>query len=191
MQVVTKITTAKVFGKITKTMLAEMEKADADAVKDGKQPTIVPLYRMTGYVTDTKDGQGDNGPWVALKGDFSATRFDTGEVFMASSAFIPGATNDVIAGLIKSGQGKVIEFGCDVGIRLANTATGYEYVVRQLIEVDTSSSPSQKLMANLAGRFALPAPCKTPALAVPPAPVSEPAPEPAPVPAEPEPPQNS
>jgi hypothetical protein len=183
MKPVKKIGTATVYGVITKQQVADLEKGHMQHVASGAttpEPTI-PIMRLTGMVIDIKRGQGDNGPWVALLGEFTAVSRKTGEIFQSAKAFIPGAINDLIAARMMQEGTRAVEFAVDVSIQWSKGSLGYEYINHTLIKDDENASPSMRLMrlvqesapiAELADKSTpapAPAPVPTPEPAAPPA----------------------
>jgi hypothetical protein len=118
------------------------------------------LYTIFGLANGLKNGTSDFGDWIALMGQFKAVRGGDGAVFYSAKAFLPDVAQDMIVAAVKSAQeddkNASVEFAYVIGIREADTATGYEYTCRPLIEQRADALAS--LETRLAGRLALPNP---------------------------------
>lgn len=163
MQPLKKISTATVFGKITSAMLAALEE---------KPDMEIPIMRITGLAVDTKKGQGDNGPWIALTGEFVAANAKTGELYVAPTCFIPGPMQAIVAARMNQANVTAVEFAVDIGIKFSDSPIRYEYVNRTLIKDDENASPAMRLlkavqgvhpMAAIANKMGLQGPAPEPA----------------------------
>lgn len=150
-----------------KTIVGKLVKPEADAPARS-------VARIFGIARGTVSGATDYGDFVGFKGDFKGINYDTGEEFRSGKCFLPEiATNLLLAALEASGRGETkaskgtlkrtetaysgsIEFGFDISIKPATTATGYEYLVTPLMPV--SESDPLELMQKNSGFAALPAP---------------------------------
>ncbi len=52
------------------------------------------LCKIAGEVSDIQEGVNDNGSWSCFVGEFAATNLETGEIFISSRAFVPGARGE-------------------------------------------------------------------------------------------------
>lgn len=121
MELVKKISTKTVIGKIAK----------ADIPAKGMKP----LYRVVGIAQGTKVGESNYGGFVGFRGNFKATRISDNEVIHSAVAFLPQMATDLLLPAVESDQsGMGVQFGFDIGIKAAETATGYEYTVTPLVE---------------------------------------------------------
>ena len=127
----------------------------------------IDLYTVYGIATGVRTGESTFGPWNSLTGSFEAVRVGDGEVFASSQCFLPEPMNGIIAGQLgqdESPQG--IQFAVMVGVKPADTATGYEYTTSPLMkpsENDALSSMRDIVKAlPAASKKQLPAPLKTP-----------------------------
>ena len=114
----------------------------------------VSLYQLIGMVKNTRTGTSDFGPWTAFKGIVEAIVFETGEAFLSGECLIPGGVTDVLeAHLIaakKEDPNAQIQFGFEISVIETETAIGFEYVVRSLLEKDEAAvDPLAALKENL------------------------------------------
>jgi len=122
----------------------------------------VDLYTIIGIATGVKSGTTTYGMWHMLTGQFEATRVDTGEVFTSGGAFLPEPLNDMICAqlLQKDKDGNRVtdsaQFSVMVSIKPADNAFKYEYVARQLAEVE-QADPLASLRADTVKLLAAPA----------------------------------
>lgn len=118
------------------------------------------LYTIFGLANGLKNGSSDFGDWIALMGQFKAIRAGDGAVFYSAKAFLPDVAQDMIVAAVKSAQeddrNASVEFAYVIGIRESDTATGYEYTCRPLIEQRADALAS--LESRLVGKLALPNP---------------------------------
>lgn len=106
------------------------------------------LMRVVGIASDIKTGEGDNGPWTGLKGQFKATNLVTGEVFQSGQCFLPGVASDMVEGALKSGA-SAVEFGFDISVVFdENSATSYVYYAEPLFDT-AENDPVALLSARL------------------------------------------
>lgn len=122
-----------------------------------------PLFSVLGIASKTKTGNSDYGPWTALVGQFEATNFATGEVFVAPQCFLPEPLNSMLAESLNEtdDEGKQVnnsvQFAIEVGIKPSDVPIGYEYTTKEVVKADTAD-PLAALRD--ASAKALPAPKK-------------------------------
>lgn len=93
------------------------------------------LFTIYGKATGVKTGESTYGPWAAILGQFEAVKADTGEVYFSTVAILPEPMNSAIVDRVKSGKdGEEVRFAFVIGIKPADTATGYEYTTKPLQE---------------------------------------------------------
>lgn len=108
----------------------------------------VTLYTLVGNVYGYEIGNTQYGDFIKFKGDFSATLMSNGQEFRSPCAIIPAPMDMVIANLVDDAalgitetKAKVgCELGISVGVKPANTPTGYEWTVKTLIDVVPTDS---------------------------------------------------
>jgi len=128
-----------------------------------KPKKATPLFTVIGIASKTKSGQSDFGPWTSLLGQFEATNIDTGELFIAPACFLPEPLNSMIAASLEEtdDEGKQVnrsvQFAVEVGYKPNETAIGYEYTTKEIVESD-QADPLAALRAE--AKKGLPAPKK-------------------------------
>lgn len=131
---------------------------------DGPKPAPVALCRIYGRTDKAKPGSSDLGEYVRFVGEFVGVNLLTGERMGSGSCILPGAAEANVYGSIgpldERGHAKnTVEFAIEVyAVYDAESATGYVYEVRSLVEA-RASDPMQALL-QLAGadKPALPSP---------------------------------
>lgn len=119
-----KISTRTVFGP--KGEILKLVMSDQDQSHD--------LFTVVGIATETFSGEGDNGPYVGLKGQFMATNSVTGKQFRSGKCFLPSIAVDMVAGVVDSSSGPV-EFGFKVMAHYdESAATSYVYDCEPLMD---------------------------------------------------------
>jgi hypothetical protein len=109
---------------------------------------IKQLYTIVGQVTGYRSDTGTYGEWVMFTGSFVATLKETGEIFSAPQAGLPGFITDQLVPLVKQANGQAVEFAFDVSVkRREDLGIGYEYLVKSLIEQQISD-PMAALLAR-------------------------------------------
>lgn len=151
MSLLKKITARTVFG--SKSDVLELVLADKTAKHY--------LYRVTGIATSTKEGDGDNGPWQALRGRFKVVNYHTGEEHTSGICFLPNYITDMIAGELQASQDAKpqVAFVVDIWAKYSEaSATTYEYGADQVIEADKDNDPLELLdkQANTIKPLSLP-----------------------------------
>lgn len=132
----TKITPLK---KITVKAVMGRVKA-SDIPEDGE----LPLCRIAGIATATETGESTYGQWTALAGEFAATNYQTGEIFVGKTAFVPGAMGDALYDALNKAQredaGASLKFSVDVSVVPSpKDDEKYEYRVRPVLENDVAN----------------------------------------------------
>ena len=109
------------------------------------------LCRIAGYASTSKHGVSGFGPWGALVGDFAATNYTTGEIFISKVCMVPGPTGEALietlTGALARDSATKIKFSVDVYIKRSPREPDkkYVYIVRPV--VDTAfSTPSVALL---------------------------------------------
>lgn len=125
--VIKKVSVATVFGQIK--------------VKDIPEGEELRIMRIAGIGKATDSGSSTYGDWRAIVGEIAATNYQTGEIFIGSSAFVPGAMGDALIDALNGAQkedaGATIKFSLDVSVKVSpRDENKYEYVVRPVIESD-------------------------------------------------------
>ena len=102
-----------------------------------KFPATV-LYHVFGLAHDTRVGTSDNGPFCSFLGSFEAIRAKDGKRYQSGQCFVPKAVEDLLVSALRAGQvgdpKAQVEFAIEIGIQFAQTATGYEYYVKNLVK---------------------------------------------------------
>jgi len=135
-------------GKITplkklsvKTICGALKVKDfPDADEEGVQQERL-LCRIAGTANGIDRGESTYGAWESLAGEFAATNYDTGEIFVGRAAFIPGAMGDALIAALDNAQSDdaaaTLKFSVDVSAVISTRdANKYEYIVRPVIESD-------------------------------------------------------
>jgi len=120
-------------GVIEMAMIKKISIAKLGAKPSKVEPTE--LIRVWGIATGTVTGESQFGEWVALVGSFKAVNLSDGEVFTSSKCFLPSVASDYLVQYLKNGESS-IEFALQIDSVPSETAIGYEYVVKPLLEVD-------------------------------------------------------
>jgi hypothetical protein len=99
------------------------------------------LCRIAGTANGIDRGESTYGAWESLAGEFAATSYDTGEIFVGRAAFIPGAMGDALIAALDSAQREdaaaTLKFSVDVSAVISTRDSNkYEYIVRPVIESD-------------------------------------------------------
>jgi hypothetical protein len=138
MQIINKMSAKAVAGKIPNMVLERDE--------DGKPTQFsedVILAKIIGIASDTVTGKTQYGDFVGFVGQFKGTNVADGEIFISSKLFLPDLVTSMVASALKDSDGSGVEIAIAVGVRGANNAFGYEYIVKPLIEPKQSDSISQ------------------------------------------------
>lgn len=143
-----------------------LKKISARNVMGGKveKPTkATDLYTVFGLANGLKTGQSDYGEWTALLGTFKAIRAHDGKVFFGAKCFLPSPADEMIQDALSAARehdaNAAVEFAYIIGVKPADTATGYEYTVRPVIEQKADALAA--LESRIAGKVpALAAPTK-------------------------------
>ncbi len=105
-----------------------------------KPKKAINLFTVIGIAQGVQTGTTDYGEWTALKGQFEATNKETGEVFQAPKCFLPDPLNGMIAATLQETDeegnrvNSSVQFAVEVGVKPADTATGYEYTTKEIVE---------------------------------------------------------
>lgn len=143
----------------TKTILGNLKKA----VMDGTTKLPCDLFTIIGRASNLRVGEGDNGPWTALLGEFEAVRLSDGQAFLSSQCFIPGPAGELLVNQVrqfiteeipvsseefkKHGKtyktnGDVVELALIVGAKPNERPDGapYEFTVRPIVPVQKADA---------------------------------------------------
>lgn len=142
-----KLSTKTVFGAV-----ADVRKALGDKKE-------VMLYDLFGIASSWKAGEGNYGPFIAFKGDFTAINKVTGEEFASATCFLADDIAPLLQTALDSDKGSTVKFGLQIGVRPNERAgTGYEYVSKPIVPIVQSDAMAE-LRASM-GAKALPEPKK-------------------------------
>jgi len=111
------------------------------------------MYTILGTIYGYDTGSGTYGDFIKFKGDFMAIRKADGKEFRSPSAIIPTPMDMALAGMfdkavaelvdengeIPTGKRAACEMAIVIGMKPAATPTGYEWTMRPLIELQSSS----------------------------------------------------
>lgn len=127
--------------------IAQTGKANPEAVTGKK----IPILRVLGQVQAIQPDEGDNGPYVKLRGQFQGTNLQTGEVFEnAPVALLPNMIADLLAAAFVGGKGESVNFAVEIDVAYDETAaTMYTYSARSLLKAQTAA-PVIGILAQLA-----------------------------------------
>jgi hypothetical protein len=85
------------------------------------------IMRVVGIANGTQAGEGDNGPWIALKGEFKATNLLNNKSFISGKCFLPSAVSDLVSGQL-GGEVQKVQFAFDIVIvEDIKSQVGYHY----------------------------------------------------------------
>jgi hypothetical protein len=99
-----------------------------------KKPTKETLLmRVYGQANGFKAATSQFGDSLGFLGVFKAVNADTGEEFRAGKCFLPKVVENQLGGILSGSDNNGVEFAFDIGVKPANNAFGYEYVVRPVL----------------------------------------------------------
>ena len=101
------------------------------------------LYTVFGIARTTRSGEGDNGPWTALVGNFEAVRTEDGAVFKGVQLFLPEPLNSIMADKLREEDVEEIQFAVNIGIKPSETPIGYEYTCETVVDADEADPLAQ------------------------------------------------
>lgn len=149
MALIKKISIAKVIGNLKKMVAAD----------EITEPT--PVMRVFGVATGVKEGNSDNGPWVAVTGQFKAINLLSGEESASGVCFMPDVAIDSVVGQLRQDGINAVEFGYDIICRPSeDSAVGYEYDAEPLIKPNEDDAVTRLEAAIAKNAPALEAPKK-------------------------------
>jgi hypothetical protein len=134
---------AEILRKMTLKSLGLTE-SQLKAVVDASGGHGVAVANIVGKITGSQPGQTALGEYVKLQGNFYGINLDTGEAFESATCLLPNFISDTLVGALD--QSDEVEFGIQVGVKGAKSATGYEYTCRPLVESKPSDA-MQKLIS--------------------------------------------
>lgn len=141
----------------------------AAKLEDGQS---VPLLKIAGQSTGAKTGQTDKGQFTKLLGSFIGTDMTTGALYQSGQCILPEFIGGTLGSALMGGES--VRFAFEIGARRKDNAiTGYEFVIKPLI--DTKPTDAMAELMSLAGIKA-----PAPALDAPAAPAAPADPAPAP-----------
>lgn len=124
--------------------------------KENTTAAVMPLCRMYGTATGTKEGVSDFGEWRALTGQFRGVNIADGETFDSGVCFLPDVAQDMVLGALNGGA-QAVDFAFDIGVVLdEESATGYVYRASPVIQEE--NNPIARLEEKMAKMLALAAP---------------------------------
>ena len=139
--------------------LQPLEMTDENGQKKTVLRGVEKLYmRLVGVVRKYETVTSQYGDSVAFAGEFRAVNLLTGEVYNGGKLFLPNVAESFVYNaflnqeMVEGFNG--LELAFDLGIKPSNTAMGYEYTVKPLIE----QTATDRLAAMLNSLPALPAP---------------------------------
>lgn len=163
-KIVRKLTIRDVIG--SKTEILKIAQTGQIKAKDAEGNDVVlpegnwvKLCTFIGRVAKATPGQGDNGEFLKLAGEFEATNLISGEVIPASNAILPNFVSDAIGNAMNVEGAQAVEFAVVISVRYKETAAVmYEFSAESLLPPQQAQSVSA-LKAMLANQgIALPAP---------------------------------
>lgn len=138
MQLLKKISTKTVVGKITRDMIP---------AKGTKY-----LFRIMGTAVGTKVGESNYGGFIGFRGNFKAVKVDDQTEVRSAVAFLPAMATDLLLAAVEGNEASGgVQFAFDVGIKAGDTPTGYEYVVTPLVEAQDTLSQLESSLPKLPG----------------------------------------
>jgi hypothetical protein len=90
------------------------------------------IMRVYGQASGFKVANSQYGDSLGFTGVFKAVNAQTGEEFTAGKCFLPKIIENQLGGILGS-ENNGVEFAFDIGVKPANNAFGYEYVVRPVL----------------------------------------------------------
>jgi hypothetical protein len=128
--VVKKLSIATVYGKV---LLAKIP-------QDGE----LKICRLAGIAVGTDSGSSAYGDWICLVGQCAATNYETGEIFVGKSVFVPGAMGEALVDALITAQKEdaaaTLKFSMDISVKVSpRDANKYEYIVRPVMESDVKN----------------------------------------------------
>jgi hypothetical protein len=169
-----KITIKEVVGDKMKILAAALTGRDGEAAT-GKE---VPIMTVMGRVDSFRTGEGDNGPFIKLMGDFEAVNLLTGEITSNSMAILPNHVGGGIVAAIKGGaQG--IQFAVEIRVKFDITsATSYMFEIYTHMKPQASDAIAAIKAQLVADKSELPGIALAPSVPALSAPEATPAPAP-------------
>lgn len=125
-ELVTKITTKAVFGKVD---IGDVVKFD-----EANPGQTMPLYDVLGIAGTFKVGESQMGEYVKFAGQFKAVNLTNGKQFRSGAAILPKPAQELIAGALAGENTNSASFALRIGVKRDKTAaTGYVFAVSSLI----------------------------------------------------------
>lgn len=117
---VSKISTATVFGKINVKDLINANKA-------------IKIMRVYGIAKKIITGTTHFGDWLGFIGSFEAINLQTGESFASGKCFLPVNISNMLSGAFQKDV-ETIRFGYEISVKYnEDNACKYEFIVKSLI----------------------------------------------------------
>lgn len=124
------------------------------AFEEGSKKVHV-LGTIIGIATGVKSKVMDNGDvFEQIMGQFEGVRADNGEVIESGILYLPSGIQERLAEPLKREGATDIQFGIQIGTRLAPNAAGYEYIVEQLHR-PSAHDPLEAIRASIKENLAL------------------------------------
>lgn len=120
--------------KITLKSIGVQPKPQTIKENDAEKPLCVIYGRVQKYDIATSNF-GESG---RFHGAFEAVNAATGELFKSGKAFLPGVVESLMMDAVNAADGGSVDFALEIGVKPANSATGYEYTVRPLQKLAVS-----------------------------------------------------
>lgn len=111
------------------------------------------LARFAGVASGVDSGESTYGAWEMLSGEFAATSYLTGEIFVGKGCFVPAAMGEALIDSLKTAQSEdasaKLKFSVDISaVVSARDPNKYEYIVRPVIENDIKNEAMALLTLN-------------------------------------------
>lgn len=122
----------------------------------GEKPNDIPdgltvdLLKVAGESTGAVTAQTDKGEYTKLSGSFIGTDMTTGELYQSGVCILPQFVGAQLGAALLSNKGSAVEFAFLIQAKSkASSVTGYEFVVKPLMESKPTDSMAR--LMSLAG----------------------------------------
>lgn len=109
--------------------------------------------RVIGVIYSTKVVTSTYGDSIEFSGQFQGINLETGEVYEGGKLFLPNVAEMYTVGAFNVASHtdgfKSLDVAFDIGVKPANTAHGYEYTIKPLIQAEPTESPFARFAAIL------------------------------------------
>lgn len=130
--------------------------------EDAKMGDVRHLTTVIGRADSFKEEvsylpDGTQSPYLRFRGQFAAWKGEMGspDDFRSAVMILPPVAADLLAGALGAENVNSVEFAYRIGVKKADTPTGYQYTCEPLIEEAEDTDPIAALMKR-AGQKALP-----------------------------------